>query len=153
MIIRITIRSIALAALLCVAAGCGDSLSGSGTWDEHTQGLPFVIGYEQGMKQAEAEKKPAMMFVTADWCGFCTRHAEENFNDPEIKELLSNFVCVIVDGDKEKIARLKLNATNGYPHFVFLSHDGTKLAESFGYTPVEAFKPIVEEALSKANSG
>ena len=80
-----------------LAAGCGSR--GPKNWDEHTQGLPFVVGYDKGMNAAAAENKPVMMFVTTTWCGLCRKLAEENFNDTEVKELLTNFVCVIVDGD------------------------------------------------------
>lgn len=129
-------------------AGCGSS-GGPKNWADHTQGLPFIVGYEAGMKAAEEQKKPAMMFVTTTWCGWCKKLAAENFNDPEVKELLSNFVCVIVDGDEEKSAASKLGS-KGYPHLVFLSAEGEKLGQQSGYAPVAVFKPLVQEALEKS---
>ena len=77
-------------------------------WAEHTQGLPFVVGYDQGREAAAAQGKPAMMFVTTTWCGYCKMLAKESFNDPEIRGLLANFVCVIVDGDTESDAMRQL---------------------------------------------
>lgn len=130
-------------------AGCG---GGSHGWAEHTQGLPFIFGYEKGLAAAAEQKKPAMMFVTTTWCGWCKKLAEENFNDAEVKDLLSNFVCVIVDGDEEKSAARKLGA-NGYPHLVFLSSTGEKLEEQSGYAPVDVFKPLVKKALEKSRQG
>ncbi len=130
-----------------VLVGCGTR--GPKNWDEHTQGLPFVVGYDKGMNAAAAENKPAMMFVTTTWCGWCKKLAEENFNDAEVKELLTNFVCVIVDGDEEKAAGQKLSA-NGYPHIVFVSAKGDKLAENSGYAPVAEFKAVVQKALDKS---
>ncbi len=134
----------------CLLAGCGSS--GTKDWADHTQGLPFVMGYDEGMKAAAAENKPAMMFVTTTWCGWCKKLADENFNEPEVKELLTKFVCVIVDGDVESAAAAKLGAS-GYPHIVFLSAKGEKLAEQSGYASVNEFKPLVQEALKKAVSG
>jgi thioredoxin-related protein len=131
----------------CLLVGCGSG--GPKDWTDHTQGLPFVVGYDKGLTAAAAENKPAMMFVTTTWCGYCKQLAEENFNDVEVKELLKNFVCVIVDGDVEKSAAGKLGA-EGYPHIVFLSSHGDKLEESSGYVPVAVFKPIVERALEKS---
>lgn len=121
-------RFVAMLLLLGIylLAGCG---SGSKGWADHTQGLPFVFGYEEGLKAAAEQKKPAMMFVTTTWCGWCKKLAEENFNDSEEKELLSNFVCVIVDGDEEKAAARKLGV-GGYPHLVFLSSSGEKLVNN-----------------------
>ena len=115
-----------------------------------SQGLPFVIGYQQGLQQARTEGKPAMMFVTTTWCGWCKKLAQDNFNDPEVKDLLSNFVCVIVDGDTESAAKSELGATQGYPHIVFLSTKGEKIGECLGYRPLAEFKPIVQQALAAA---
>ena len=131
--------------------GC-NSLAGPKDWDDHTQGLPFVFGYEEGMAAASSQNKPAMLFVTATWCGWCKKLAQENFNDEEVKELLSNFVCVIVDGDVETQAAAKLGA-NGYPHIVFVSPTGDKLSECSGYASVSEFKPLVEQALEKSRRG
>jgi len=127
-------------------AGCGGGTKG---WADHTQGLPFIVGYDEGMKAATEQKKPVMMFVTTTWCGYCKKLAAENFNDPEVKDLLSNFVCVIVDGDEEKSAASRLGS-KGYPHLVFLSADGEKLGQQSGYAPVAVFKPLVQEALEKS---
>jgi thioredoxin-related protein len=132
-------------------AGCGGSASGPKDWDDHTQGLPFEVGYNQGMKAAAAQHKPAMMFVTTTWCGWCKKLADENFNDAEVKELLTHFVCVIVDGDEETTAAQKLGA-DGYPHIVFLSAKGEKLGEFSGYGTIAEFKPVVQKALAKANA-
>ena len=122
-------------------------------WQDHAQGLPFVMGYENGIGMAKSQAKPAMLFVTTTWCGWCTKLAKENFNDPEVKELLKNFVCVIVDGDTEKDAKMQLGATRGYPHIVFVSATGANLAECLGYKPVSQFKPIVQDALQRSRGG
>ena len=66
-----------------------------------------------------------------------------------VKELLTNFVCVIVDGDVETAAGQKLGAS-GYPHIVFVSAKGDKLAENSGYAPAAEFKAVVQKALDKS---
>lgn len=118
-------------------------------WREHTQGLPFVIGYQQGLEQAQAQGKPAMMFVTTTWCGWCKRLAQESLNDPEVRDLLEHFVCVIVDGDTEPEAKAQLGAADSYPDIVFVSPQGQRLAECSGYKPVNEFKPLVQLALQQ----
>ena len=134
------------------SASATTSAPGTGPekWQHHTQGLPFVVGYDKGLQTAQPQGKPAMMFVTTTWCGWCTRLASENFNDPEVKQLLGNFVCVIVDGDTEREAKTRLGATQGYPHVVFVTCRGERLGECLGYKPVSAFKPIVENALGRS---
>jgi len=147
-----------VACAVALAVGCGTEPPplqdpAPKNWDDHTQGLPFVIGYEQGLERAQTEGKPAMMFVTTTWCGFCTKLAKESFNDPEVRGLLSKFVCVIVDGDEETDARTTLGADQGYPHVFFLAADGRNVGECLGYRPVDQFKPIVEQSLAAARGG
>ena len=36
-------------------------------WEEHMGDLPFIIGYEKGMKQVELTGKPPMYFFTTTW--------------------------------------------------------------------------------------
>jgi thioredoxin-related protein len=127
--------------------------SHGGKWKEHTQGLPFVIGYQEGKNRSKATGKPRMFFVTATWCGWCKKLAKDNFTDSDIKTLLDNFVCVIVDGDgaaKERAAARHLGA-QGFPHIVFESKEGKNLGVVRGYLPPEQFKARVEKVLKSIN--
>jgi hypothetical protein len=36
-------------------------------WGDHMGDLPFVVGYEKGMKQAAASGRQPMYFFTATW--------------------------------------------------------------------------------------
>lgn len=131
------------------ADAVGDQES-SREWDSHTQGLPFVFGYEQGMAQARQTGKPAMLFVTTTWCGWCKKLAKESFRDGEIRSLLTkHFVCVIVDGDRETVAKRKYGV-RGYPHVIFVTPDGNKLGECRGYVPADQFRRIVRGAINRA---
>ena len=122
-------------------------------WGDHTQDLRFVIGYEKGLELARSHDKPAMMFVTTTWCGWCKRLANENFNDPEVQRLLDSFILVIVDGDTEEDAQRALDFPGGYPYIAFVTPNGEKLGSVRGYRPVKDFKPIVQEALDRARGG
>jgi formylglycine-generating enzyme required for sulfatase activity len=129
-----------------------DSLGEDSKWAEQTQHLPFVISYEQGLAEAKAKNKPLMFFVTTTSCGWCKKHAQENFNDDTVKSLLDNFVLVIVDGDTEPEALAALDAKRGFPLLIFQSAAGEKLAEQVGYAPVDVFTKVIEDALAKAGS-
>ena len=81
---RKTLLFVAMGILgLCVfACQQADDIIPTGTssppnWDDHTQGLPFEFGYDAGLAKAKSEGKPAMMFVTTTWCGFCKKLAGE----------------------------------------------------------------------------
>ncbi len=132
-------------------AGSSPADSSHEDWSSHTQGLPFVFGYEAGRQESQAQQKPVMYFVTTTWCGWCRKLAGEAFQDERIKQLLTDeFVCVIVDGDTEKAAAKQLGA-RGFPHLVFENAAGKKVNECRGYVPKDRFLKIVEEALSKAS--
>ena len=62
---------------------------------------------------------------------------------------MSQFVCVIVDGDTEADALKTLGANEGFPHVIFLTAQGEKIGECLGYLPLKEFKPLVEAALAK----
>ena len=36
-------------------------------WGEHMGDLPFIVGYDKGMKEVEYTGKPPMYFFTATW--------------------------------------------------------------------------------------
>ncbi|WP_417744126.1 thioredoxin family protein [Rosistilla oblonga] len=117
-------------------------------WDEHTVGLPFVFGYDEGLAKAKAEGRPAMVFLTTTWCKWCKRMSATCLQDPEIRTLLEqNFVLVLVDGDQESAVKRKLKNT-GYPHIVFISPDEQILASQNGFAEPDAFKQVIAQALS-----
>ncbi|MBX9789424.1 MAG: thioredoxin family protein [Pirellulales bacterium] len=147
--------AIALVFLLSLVLGCGTSgpgpsAGGDDKWADHTQGLPFLIGYEAGITKAKAENKPVMLFVTTTWCGWCKKLAAEDLTDPEVRKMLENFVLAIVDGDTETAAAKTLGA-DGFPHIVFQDPEGQNLGTVGGYVPVADFKSAVEQALTKFN--
>lgn len=64
---------LALAAAGTVAApraGYGDAVTGAAEkekWAHHMGDLPFIVGYEAGMKEVEFTGKPPLLFFTATW--------------------------------------------------------------------------------------
>jgi len=45
----------------------GDGKAEREKWAEHMGDVPFVIGYEKGLKDVEYTGKPPMLFFTATW--------------------------------------------------------------------------------------
>ncbi len=148
---RKSFESVGVVLLLGAAAmiGCAPTASGD-KWADHTQGLPFVIGYEAGMAKAQAEKKPVMLFFTTTWCPPCKQLASTDLADAENQKLLEPFVLVIVDGDQDRGA-LEKYGVNGFPHILFQNFDGTPLAELNGYHPGQ-FREQLEQAVARLGS-
>jgi len=138
---------IAVVASCVLFSGCGPAGSSGDKWAEHTQGLPFVIGYEAGMAKAQAEKKPVMLFVTTTWCPPCKMLASNDLADAENQKLLEPFVLVIVDGDAERDVVAKLGVES-FPRVLFQAVDGTTLADVSGYAPGQ-FRAQLEQAVAR----
>lgn len=45
----------------------GAPAKGEKDWKDHTGNIPFIVGSEKGMKEAEFTGKPILYFFTATW--------------------------------------------------------------------------------------
>lgn len=117
-------------------------------WVKHTQGMPFVIGYEAGQAQAQSAGKPMLVFVTSQHCHWCEKLAEDCFRDPAVRVLMDRFVCVLVDGQREPDIARRLGA-RAYPHLVLQSADGAPLGQRTGYANPAQLGQDLEDALVK----
>jgi len=116
-------------------------------WAHHTQGLHFTVGYETGLAKAKAAKKPALIFVTTTWCGYCKKLAGESFVDEEVQKRLDRFELVLVDGDEETDVCRELGV-KGYPNIILKHEDGRTVGRVGGYVPKEQFIQIIDDALA-----
>ncbi len=108
--------------------------------------LPFVEGYERGYARAQAESKPMLLFFTADWCHFCHQMADEAFTHPQVVRLAGQFVCVLVDADREPDV-CRQYQVNGYPTIQFLSPRGVPLERIVGKKPGHQVMMAMQSAL------
>jgi thioredoxin-like negative regulator of GroEL len=108
--------------------------------------LPFVQGYEQGVAQAASQSKPMLVFFTAEWCQFCHQMADEAFTDPQVVRLAEQFVCILVDADREPDICRQFDV-NGYPTIQFLSARGIPLERIVGKKPGHQVMMAMQAAL------
>lgn len=94
-------------------------------------GLTFVADSTVGLQLAKAGNRPCLLFFTAEWCTFCHQMEETAFVDAAIKELSQEFVCVLVDADREPDI-CRHFAVRGYPTIQFLAADGRRLHQLVG---------------------
>ncbi|GEM_PF-1949044 len=139
--------AVALLALTASAEPEAEAENGK-DWSHHTGKLDFTIGLAKGLEKAKADKKPAMLFITTTWCGWCTRLAKDTFSNDEVVKALSAFTPVLVDGDVEKAACQKYGV-QGFPNLRFVTPDGEAFGQMGGYLPPDKFmtalKPILEK--------
>ena len=136
---RLAFRTLMLAFLLA----CGTPLSAAAQvqWRD----------WSAGVKDAEASKRPILVDVYTDWCGWCKRMDRDVYARPEVREYLNKrFVAVKLDAEDEtaatyegrKYSHRTLAArfrVTGYPTTIFLRAGGDHIANVPGYVPPDRF--------------
>jgi len=73
----------------------------------------------------------------------------ETFSDYKINKLARKFICVKINGDRDKDAVKKYNV-RGYPAVFFLAADGNIIGQVRGYAEPVDFAKKMESALASA---
>lgn len=143
---------------LVVLAGCGSpsqptSLAGAlQSIDSHLLvqrgGLQFVADSQTGLAIARQQRLPCLLFFTAEWCTFCHQMEETTFVDPVVGNLAEQFVCVLIDADREAQVCQQFGV-RGYPTILFLSADGRPLQKLVGRQPVTKLVAGMQAALER----
>ena len=108
--------------------------------------LNFVAGYQHGYDVAAREGKPMLLFFTAEWCHFCHQMADEAFTHQQVVNLSQQFVCVLVDADREPEVCRQFKVQN-YPTVQFLSSRGVQLNRMIGKKPGHQLMMAMQAAL------
>ena len=124
------IRRCLLCLVLLALAGCQPSANpvdgpgasaGVGPSQVVARGeLRFIRGYTDGWRVAQGRRVPCMLFFTADWCAFCKQMEQTTFRDPAVAQLAEQFVCILVDADREESVCRRFRVS-GYPTIHFVS--------------------------------
>ena len=88
-------RSYLLISVLFASAVFGQAVE-----DQTTPTIPWAASYAKGMAQAQAQKRPALIKFTAEWCGWCERMDVEVFVDASVIKALEGTTCIKVDVDE-----------------------------------------------------
>mgnify|MGYP006292651437 CR=1 FL=1 len=111
-------------------------------------GLNWQPDVYTAFETAEEEGKHVLLYLNADWCGYCRKLEAEIFTDPEvIDELGDAFVWVKLDGDKDPDGQRFKNKFNvrGYPAVFILDSDENELDRIAGYLPSDRFLELMKE--------
>lgn len=151
------LRVVVVALLASACVGCGssatdesqDPLAGidASFLERHGQ-LTFVNNVEVGYKLAQDRGMPCLFFFTANWCTFCHQMAETAFPDERVGQLGRNFVCVLVDADRER-GLCQYFAVSGYPTVEFVSPQGQSLYRLIGQQSAADLAAGMQAALGR----
>ena len=119
-------------------------------------GNSFAITWERDLQQAltkaQSQKKPVVVDFFTAWCGWCTKLDTTTYADRKVQNLLRNFVCAKINGDKYPELVRKYNV-RGYPTTLFLNADGSVLESITGYVGPQDFSVVVQKVLKSAHGG
>lgn len=110
--------------------------------------LRFVADSTIGQQLAKQQGKPCLLFFTAEWCTYCHQMEATAFTDPTVGKLAQEFVCVLVDADREP-GVCREYAIEGFPTVQFVGVDGRKLHRLVGRQSTRQLVSGMQSALER----
>lgn len=113
------------------------------------------IDLEQAQKEASGDGKTIMVFVEAEWCGFCQQMKREVFPKEVIRSLVQEYYhAVAIDlesrqnilfNGKKMTERefARMMQVSGTPTILFINAVGEVLAHNVGYSPEREFELLL----------
>ena len=108
--------------------------------------LQWIEDHDKGYAKASENKKPMVMVLYADWCGWCKKMLNNTVNDPRIQKLWNEFVWVKVNSDKEKEYK-EFYEQKGYPMVVMTDAEGEIINRFEGFRDARIFRHELNKAL------
>ena len=95
--------------------------------------IDWVLGEEEGLKQARESGKIAIIDFWAEWCAACKEFDKFTYADPEVIRESRRFVNIKIDSTKSDDPMIKQlwekYSVVGLPTIVFINKDGTVLRD------------------------
>ena len=110
--------------------------------------LDWTHDETQGLEEARASKKPAVIDFYATWCGACVELDKFTFSDPEVRSRLEGFVKIKLDFSRgsEQVERFKKKyGIVGLPVVLFLDSEGKPLKRLEKFVGPKEFLEIMDE--------
>ncbi|QDT63237.1 thioredoxin family protein [Calycomorphotria hydatis] len=141
MMLRALSLFILLVAVLTVAA--------SATAEEKIN-VRWRTDIAKAAREAHTSRKPLLIQVTAEWCGFCKKMLKETYTDEGIaKHANGCFIPLTVDADEypELMEELQIDA---YPSTLVIDPSGQVVSRVKGFQDAEKFTESLNNACRSA---
>jgi thioredoxin-related protein len=135
-------------AMLAALALAWSSLASAGPG---TAGGPDWRGWNDGLQQARTSKRPVIVDVYTNWCGWCRRMDRDVYQRADVAAYLrKEYVTIKLNAESAEAASYEGRATtsqgiaqrfrvSGYPTTLFLRSSGEHMANVPGYVPGDKF--------------
>ena len=139
------IKRILLISFLTLGLGVTTVLSQNINW----------VDLEQAQKRAKAENKKVLLFMEAEWCGYCKKMYREVFPKQSVQDSLHKYFYPVridlesqeqVNFNGSKISQQALGQqfrVTGTPTLIFLESDGAVMGTQPGFIPAEIFDKLM----------
>jgi len=111
--------------------------------------IKFEEFSQEKLQDASRKGKGAVVYATADWCGYCEILDQGALSDPAVIEALSRLVRLEIDYTKqtsEKQALLSRYAITGFPTLMFFDAKGNEVIRLSGDADVQSITGAVKKA-------
>ncbi|MEE2923505.1 MAG: thioredoxin fold domain-containing protein [bacterium] len=97
--------------------------------------------------------KPTLVFIHASWCSYCHKLKDEVFTDSQVKDKMTEYHLVSVDGDDKSVGSeyFKSIKGRGFPTTIFYDSLGKEIDRLVGYLSSGAFLDLLNANLSQKN--
>ena len=117
--------------------------------------LQWLKDYSEALKKAETEKKPLLIDITTDWCGWSKKMDRETFADTAVQKELRSFVLIRLNPEaSDKNQKIADSYTvDGFPTLVVANYQGEQIGCDSGYKSPKELLDFVRRFLPllKAN--
>jgi thioredoxin-related protein len=108
--------------------------------------IPWLDDHDKGLDLAMEEKKPAVLLLYAEWCGWSKRIMHETFQHPFIKVLKDEFIWLRINSDKERMF-YDIYEQKSYPMIVFLDSHSQVINKINGFIDARSLRKELNHCL------
>ncbi len=154
-------RFLAVPLLLAGAVACSGGESGAATKSTggdadvaEIKSIPWVTSYKEALEQAKKEKKPILLDLFTDWCGWCKKMDASTYTDPDVIAISRKMVFLKLNAEKDPdgIELQNRMSVFSFPTTMVLDAGGEEVDRIPGYLTAEAFVKSVDRILNDKES-
>ncbi len=141
------LRSIAVLGLLWVLGSICVQADTRTAW----QRGQWFTDYEQGLRQAHRDGRPALLYFDAPWCSWCQLYKRDTLEHAAVRAALrKDFVAIVVDFDARPDLMQRYGG-KGLPFTVILSPGGEVLNRFVGMLTPEDMRQMLAQVRDRQN--